>query len=504
MQARSSRSRAPFASQLDRLAQLPLRLGKLKNGAALHAAIVAEAARLLGAQRVLLVLQPDEGPAHVAAAKLPRKESAQDLLRDVTPWLLEARATGSSRLRHGPEGAAAIHQRNCLVAPLVAPQGPLGCLYADIDGRHGRFEAVDCTLLEMLASQGATALSHLRSEAALQREVEQRTAEAKATQAAQQATAEVLQLIGRSVADTGPVFDKILESCERLFASMSITLFLVSDAGQVEFERMHWTAAGRAQLGEAATEAIAAGVRAWYPVPLAGTLAELVFLRGDVVDFHDLLNNPKAPAYVRAGMQRIGIDSSNLTAPLLWEGRGIGTLGVTRDIGAAYSETEGFSPSEHALLKTFADQAAIAIQNARMFNETQEALQRQTASADILRVISSSPTDVAPVLDAITRTSLRLLDSSRASVMLREGDALRISATARAGEAEGWRSPATRPLTCRRTNARFMNVPAFARPCSCPCCATTRRSACSSSAAPKPGPMTRTRSRCCARSPTRR
>ncbi len=436
----------PFAQ----LAGACRRLHGEPGEAGLFHALVEETARLLGARRVLLVLQPDEGPAHVAAAKLPRKESAQALLRDVTPWLLEARATGSSRLRHGPEGAAAVHQRSCLVAPLVAPKGPLGCLYADIDGRRGRFEAAELALLDMLASQADTALAHLRRDAARQHEVEQHAAVAKASQAAQQATAEVLQLISRSVADTGPVFDKILESCEWLFASMSITLFLVSDAGQVEFERMHWTAAGRAQLGEAATEAIAAGVRAWYPVPLAGTLAELVFLRGDVVDFHDLLNNPKAPAYVRAGMQRIGIDSSNLTAPLLWEGRGIGTLGVTRDVGAAYSETEGFSPSEHALLKTFADQAAIAIQNVRLFNETQEALKRQTASADILRVISSSPTDVAPVLEAITRTSLRLLVSSRASVILREGDALRISATARAGQAEGWQAPGTIPLDAER------------------------------------------------------
>ena len=94
-----------------------------------------------------------------------------------------------------------------------------------------------------------------------------------------------------------------------------------------------------------------------------------------MLDFHDLLNNPDVPQYMRAGVQRIGIDLSMLTAPLLWEGRGIGTIGVGRDIGDAYSERAGFSPTEHALLKTFADQAVIAIQNARLFNETQEALE---------------------------------------------------------------------------------------------------------------------------------
>ncbi len=379
-------------------------------------AVVEEARALLGARRVLLVLQTHSAPQRIAGAHLPKGERAEALLQAVTPWLMEARETQSGRLRHGPDGAAAIHQRSCLVAPLVAPQGLLGWLYADIEGRHGRFEAADLALLAMLASQATAALAHLRSEAALQREVEQRTAEAKATQAAQQATADVLQLIGRSVADTGPVFDKILESCERLFASTSITLFLVNDAGQVEFKRMHWTATGRAQLGEEATAAITAGTRAMYPVPLAGTLAELVFVRGDVLDFHDLVNNPKAPAYVRAGLQRIGIDCSMLTAPLLWEGRGIGTLGVSRDIGAAFSGSEGFSPSEHALLKTFADQAAIAIQNARLFNETKEALERQTATADILKVIARSPSDVQPVFDAIAASSNRLMDGLSTAV----------------------------------------------------------------------------------------
>ncbi len=397
----SARIRATGERRFEQLTGVNLRLHRQTDEAGLVQAVVAEARTLLGARRVLLVLQANSAPQRIAAAHLPKSERAEALLQAVTPWLMEARETLTGRLRHGPDAVDAIHQRSCLVAPLLAPLGLLGCLYADLDGRHGRFESADLALLAMLASQAATALAHLRSDAARQREAAQHVADAKATQAAQQATADVLRLIGRSAADTGPVFDKILESCERLFSSMSITLFLVNNAGQVEFERMHWTAAGRAQFGEAATAAITAGTRAMYPVPLAGTLAELVFVRGDVLDFHDLVDNPKAPAYVRAGMQRIGVDCSMLTAPLLWEGRGIGTLGVSRDIGAAFSESEGFSPSEHALLKTFADQAAIAIQNARLFNETQEALERQTATAEILRVISNSPTDATPVFDAI-------------------------------------------------------------------------------------------------------
>ena len=154
MKTKPTNARAPAPSRLDRLAQLPLRLSKLKTEPALHAAIVTEAARLLGAQRVLLVLQPDKAAPHIAGSKLPAGESAEALLQAVAPWLAEAMDTGASRLRHGPEGAAPADQRSCLVAPLLTAQDPLGCLYADIDGAHGeaggkagRFEDAERALL---------------------------------------------------------------------------------------------------------------------------------------------------------------------------------------------------------------------------------------------------------------------------------------------------------------------------------------------------------------------
>ncbi len=84
-------------------------------------------------------------------------------------------------------------------------------------------------------------------------------------------------------------------------------------------------------------------------------------------------------------------------APMLWEDRGVGS------ICACASRPRPFTDKELALLKTFADQAVIAIQNSRLFNETKEALERQTATSEVLRVISESPTDVQPVLDAVAQ-----------------------------------------------------------------------------------------------------
>src|SRR5215470_5909546 len=88
-------------------------------------------------------------------------------------------------------------------------------------------------------------------------------------------------------------------------------------------------------------------------------------------------------------------------------------------------EPRAFSPEQIALVETFARQAAIAIDNVRLFNETKEALAQQTAISEILRVISSSPTDVQPVLDAVAERAAHLCDAPFARVMLIEGDILR-------------------------------------------------------------------------------
>ena len=133
---------------------------------------------------------------------------------------------------------------------------------------------------------------------------------------------------------------------------------------------------------------------------MAGSAPGLAITERRVVQYADVSNGPDIPPVMRRMGQQLGYHSVAF-APMLWEGRGIGVVGVARSRGA-------FSDKELALLQSFADQAVIAIQNARLFNETQEALARQTATSDVLQVISESPTDVQPVFDIIAERAAAL------------------------------------------------------------------------------------------------
>src|SRR5215813_7973176 len=108
-----------------------------------------------------------------------------------------------------------------------------------------------------------------------------------------------------------------------------------------------------------------------------------------------------------------------LAAPLCQQGELIGRLIARR------TEVHPFTPAQIKLMETFADQAVIAIENVRLFQELKESLEQQTATSEILGFIASSPTDLQPVLDAIAATAARLCGASDANIRLREGDDLR-------------------------------------------------------------------------------
>jgi len=226
----------------------------------------------------------------------------------------------------------------------------------------------------------------------------------------QTATAEVLQVISGSVSDSAPVFEKILDSCRRVFDASLGAVALVGDDGMVRFE---------ASIGSTVEQRDA--VAAFYPVALRHSLEGVAIRKGQVLHYPDVLHGAKVPAGLRQLAQRFG-NYSTMVAPMLWEGRGIGALNVTR------TPPRPFSAQEVALAKTFADQAVIAIQNARLFNETREALEQQTATAEILQVISRSPTDVQPVFDAIAERAKVLCEATVSGVTRFDGDLVHLVA----------------------------------------------------------------------------
>ena len=147
-----------------------------------------------------------------------------------------------------------------------------------------------------------------------------------------------------------------------------------------------------------------------------GALGKAV-LSGKPAWISDIETDPGYSDSFRAGARTRGYRSL-LGVPMLHDGAAIGAIVVTR-------ATPGpFTGHQINLVKTFAGQAVIALENVRLFNETKDALERQTATAEILRVIASSPSNVQPVLDAIVHSAVRLFPPCDAVIVMREGKML--------------------------------------------------------------------------------
>jgi signal transduction histidine kinase/CheY-like chemotaxis protein/putative methionine-R-sulfoxide reductase with GAF domain/tetratricopeptide (TPR) repeat protein len=410
-----------------RLVATGVRLNELRERDALNELLIEEITELTGAQRVLLVLEA-AGERHVAGAQVLRGEDADALLAATGPWLDEARRARAARLRHGPEGAAPVDQRSCLVVPLVAQNALLGYIYADLDGAYGRFDAADRDLLTVLAGQAAVALANLDWAQGLEAKVAERTHEVELRSSQlresldyQTAISDVLRVMSRSPGDETPVFEAILDSSMRLLGSTIAAVF------RYDGERLHLVAT-RGWSDEALADA-----RRNFPAPPnPAMLSGRVILSGTVQTIVDIRADPAydtTTAGVASWRGMVG-------APMLRAGRPLGVIAV------AWPDPGEVPQHQVDLLATFADQAVIAIENVRLFNETKEALERQTATAEILRVISSSVTNTQPVFDAIVASCQRLFGGMAVNLVIASGDMLKRVAVASDGS-----SPSTEALS---------------------------------------------------------
>jgi signal transduction histidine kinase len=205
--------------------------------------------------------------------------------------------------------------------------------------------------LEGLADQFNRMTAQLReSYAGLERKVDERTAALTVALGRQTATAEVLHVISRSVADAQPVFDKIVASCQRLFNGSRVGINLLRDDGMV---------VNAAYAGPGAEQ-----VQAMFPVPHSDESGSSLAMRERRVMHYPDVGLPDVPAFVRRASELTGTRSVAF-APLIWQEQGVGAILVSRTV------LQPFSDDEIGLLTTFADQAVIAIQNARLINEIQ-------------------------------------------------------------------------------------------------------------------------------------
>ncbi len=300
--------------------------------------VIDTAIRLVSPRRALLVLQTTDG-LQIAAAKLPRGERATELLAAVTPWWDEARHSGCTAALHiGPRGAAPAEQRCCVVAPLTGAQGSLGFLYCDIEGRFGRWGAADRDQMALLASQAALALDNAR--------LLDETNEALAQHSA---IAAVLKAIGRSAFDAEPVLKTLVESATRLCGASQG--FVLRPDGDVF----------RLATAHGASPEFEAHIRRIPIRPERGYMIGRAVLERKPVQILDALADPD---YANAESQRLGGYRTMLAVPMLGGDDVVGVIVVWRQ------EVRTFTARHIELLTTFADQAAIAIQNARLFKET--------------------------------------------------------------------------------------------------------------------------------------
>jgi GAF domain-containing protein len=288
--------------------------------------------------------------------------------------------------------------RTYLATPLLREGVPLGTIV--IRGAEVRpFTDKQIALLQTFADQAVIAIENVRLFTELgekNRSLTQAHAQVTESLEQQTATSEILRVISRSPTDVQPVFDAIVVSAARLCNGVFGAVF-----------RMDGELLDLAGSYNIPTEFVERFRRMFPARPHRGLLAMRAVLDGAVVQSFDLETD--AEFRNQEITQPLGMRSM-VGVPMLRDGAPIGAITVGRRVAGP------FPPSQIELLETFADQAVIAIENVRLFNETKEALEQQTATAEILRVISSSPTDIQPVLDAVAENAARVCGASDAVI----------------------------------------------------------------------------------------
>ncbi|HEY8623173.1 MAG TPA: GAF domain-containing protein, partial [Casimicrobiaceae bacterium] len=286
------------------------------------------------------------------------------------------------------------HALSYLGVPILVGGTSLGVISVQSTQSEGAYDADDERLLSTIAANVGVALQNAQ--------LFDETQEALSHQTA---TSDILRVISSSPTDVRPVFEAIVDTALRLL-SCDFAALLRSDG--ITYSPVAASRRGGAPI-DIGPSMVPIDPSANFPSRVIVGKSMLHIPDWTVIDL---------PAHERRIHELRGIKSS-LMLPLLRKGECIGVLALARDAAGAFSD------KEVALAESFVDQAVIAIENVRLFNETKEALEQQTATAEVLKVISGSPTDVQPVLEAVAERSRLLGRADGSRVWLLDGDHLR-------------------------------------------------------------------------------